>query len=685
MTMINSVALEFLRPGPTHNQLLSRLTPYLAVCDSRPAATFSLPFDHWEMEQALSILSYQHRTNIREAQIMQVADSLGQVLGSVPTLLAAVAQSQHQDQARLTHLRLVLSASELALLPFEMANAPQGFPGERHAMLLQPVLPITLTRELRRSPTIQVNWNRPVRILFVSATPDGMSPVPMEQHLLALTQALQPLLSATRKQLQTDDLRRMITVLHNPSLRDIRKACEEADFTHVHVLAHGDTYQFAGQTRFGIALCEEDGHSKHVVDGTRLADALRPQRHAGRGLAMPTLVTLMTCESGRQGSVLVPGGSLAHELHESGIPWVISSQFPLSMAGSVLSAEEIYGRLLLGEDPRVMLYALRKKLFTESPDTHDWASLVVYASVPPDFDRQVRSFRRYQADLAMDRVFRHIDHLLFSAQGENRDSSQTTAQELPALMQLIARYRALVEYAAPPEHAPADMDEHAEVWGLLGSMDRNVAHIQQHTAPSSMEWRHTMARSRKNYLLAANRSLNSPRYSLHYLSVSSLLGKGFPKRWWTIAYSAARLFLKHEHRAWAYASMIELELLAILQFETKPHSRNNPSAVRHRHVVKQSSAQDSHDATQSEMEHRSQHAKPETAADPRHGAAERAVKLARRLHHIAPDHPATLKLVRQLARYRQYLQNLADAETDRHRLFRQALEQVLHSLHSRVR
>ncbi len=683
MTTIGSVALEFLRPGPTHNQLLSRLTPYLAVCDSRPAATFSLPFDHWEMEQALSVLSYQHRTNIREAQILQVADALGQVLGSVPTLLAAVAQSQHQDPSRLTHLRLVLSASELALLPFEMANAPQGFPGERHAMLLQPVLPITLTRELRRSVAISVNWNRPVRILFISAAPDGMAKVPMEQHLLALTQALQPLLCATRKLLQPDELRRMITVLTNPSLRDIRKACEESDFTHVHVLAHGDCYQFAGQSRFGVALCEEDRHTKHVVDGTRLADALRPQRQAGRGLAMPTLVTLMTCESGRQGSVLVPGGSLAHELHEAGIPWVIASQFPLSMAGSVLAAEEIYGRLLLGEDPRVMLYALRRKLFTESPDTHDWASLLTYASIPPDFDRQVRAFRRTQADLAMDRVFRQIDTLLFPPQGSQAEPAQSTKDQLAELLQLIARYRALVEYAAPPLHAAADLDEHAEVWGLLGSMDRNVAHIQQHTAPGSMEWRHTMARSRKNYLLAANRSLNSPRFSLHYLSVSSLLGKGFPKRWWTIAYSAARLFLRHEHRAWAYASIIELELLAILQAEMKRAHGHLPHVPSQRPSDPKPSAPDSQPTKESSQAHS---LSPSTAAPVlRHSSATKAIKLAKRLHHVAPDHPATRKLVRQLLRYRQYLLKLSEADAARHLLFGQTVDNVLHSLHSQAR
>lgn len=669
MMTISSVYLELLRPGPTHNQLLSRLTPYLAVCDSRPAATFALPFDHWEMEQSLSAFSYRAQSSIREAQLLQVSDAMGQVLGSVPTLLAAVAQSQHQDPTRLTHLRLVLSASELSLLPFEMSTAPQGFPGERHYMLLQPVLPITLTRELRRSPSTPVNWNRPVRILFIAASPEGVPPVPFEQHLVALTEALQPLLCPRPADMQAADLTQLITVLENASLHQIRQACEASDYTHVHILAHGESYQHAGQNRFGVALCGEDGRTKQIVDGARLADALRPQRPAGRGLAMPTMVTLMTCDSGRQGSVLVPGGSLAHELHEAGIPWVMASQFPLSRRASVLIAQELYGQLLLGEDPRVVLHALRKRLFTECPDSHDWASLVAYASLPHDFDRQVRFFRRAQADRAMDHVFRRIDQLLFltpQSSGEYRLSSDKQ-QELYALMPLIARYRSLVEYSAPPGHGPAEMDEQAEVWGLLGAMDRNLAHIQQRQSRDPTEWRHTMARSQRSYLLAAHRSLNSPRYALHYLSVSSLLGKSYPRRWWIIAYSAARLFLKHDRRAWAYSSLIELALLAILQEESLPPRRKGRGAM-------------TPDSAAVLAAHPDSSVKPPA---PARSPIQRAHKWAAKLHQFAPDHPATKKLERQIGRYCQHLLCLPDEEGKQHHGFLSAARDVLAILHHR--
>jgi hypothetical protein len=46
MSDIRSVKLEFLRPGPAHNQLLSPLTPYVAVCGDDGSVTVNMPFEH---------------------------------------------------------------------------------------------------------------------------------------------------------------------------------------------------------------------------------------------------------------------------------------------------------------------------------------------------------------------------------------------------------------------------------------------------------------------------------------------------------------------------------------------------------------------------------------------------------------------------------------------------------------
>lgn len=80
---------------------------------------------------------------------------------------------------------------------------------------------------------------------------------------------------------------------------------------------------------------------------------------------------------------------MAHDLHANGIPWVLASQFPLTREGSVKATKYLYPHLLRGDDPRQVLYELRRHLATASATNHDWASLVTYASLPPDFDETV--------------------------------------------------------------------------------------------------------------------------------------------------------------------------------------------------------------------------------------------------------------------------------------------------------
>ena len=43
---MRTIQLEILRHGPPHNQLLSPLTEYLALCENHPAVTVRLPFEH---------------------------------------------------------------------------------------------------------------------------------------------------------------------------------------------------------------------------------------------------------------------------------------------------------------------------------------------------------------------------------------------------------------------------------------------------------------------------------------------------------------------------------------------------------------------------------------------------------------------------------------------------------------
>ena len=56
---IRNVNVEFLRPGPSHNQLLSPYTQYLAVCNDAGAAVVTVPYEHRVFERRLKELRYE--------------------------------------------------------------------------------------------------------------------------------------------------------------------------------------------------------------------------------------------------------------------------------------------------------------------------------------------------------------------------------------------------------------------------------------------------------------------------------------------------------------------------------------------------------------------------------------------------------------------------------------------------
>lgn len=421
---ISRVKLELLRPGPSHNQLLSPLTPYIALCGEDGPVTVRMPFEHRQLLMRLARLRYKYGVDPatdeqRQAEIYDIGDAIGGVLSQVPGLLSELG-NEANEVGSFVHLNLVMSALELGMIPFEAAIAPTGFPGSGSPLFLQMRTPISITREIRRGSQIPVNWNRRPRILFAYAGPEGLY-VPVQTHLQALREAIEPWvkIKATSAQ-RIAEVKKILTILPDASIEKIRKECAANEYTHVHFLAHGDEYSYAGTSRFGIALCQElDPQQKDVVDGERLAIALTSRDASGATRYRPTVVTLATCDSGNIDNVLTPGGSIAHELSAAGIPWVIASQFPLWMRPSAIATEVLYTGLLNGDDPRWVLYDMRQRLRTDAPRTHDWASIVAYSTVPPDFEVQISLFRDKQTRLKLDIKFDRIDELV----GSNEESA----------------------------------------------------------------------------------------------------------------------------------------------------------------------------------------------------------------------------------------------------------------------
>lgn len=575
MTQIHNVKLEVLRPGPAHNQLLSPLTPYLVLCGADGPVTVRLPFEQRQLLTRLERLRYSlGKTAVlpsqREAELHELGETIGQIFAQVPALLAELG-SVRSKKEKFVHLRLSLSAFELALLPFETAIAPDGFPESGSPLFLQSKTPISLTREVRRGQPLPVEWDRPPRILFLFASPAGLASVPARQHLLALRRAIDPWVKIRdNEQEQLDEVKKVITVLPEATLEQVRQACMDTEYTHVHILAHGAPYDHAGDQHYGLALCSSTNPRKiDVVDGERLAIALTTDRAlSGSARQRPTILSLATCDSGNVCSVLTPGGSIAHELHAAGIPWVFASQFPLWMRSSNIFTEVLYKRLLKGADPRCTLHELRQRLRTSCPETHDWASIVAYATVPWNFEKQVNDFRDRQTRQQIEIKFEQIDKQLNNE--KHLSSGNTISAEMADLCGAI---RLELQAWREDSAARSSNRELAERLGVSAASEKRIgiAYAQISNRKNSLD---AYRKSCRLYQKAIEAEISNHWVITQYLSMLAVtreaeggditeLAEEYV-HWWKTARQISRWQLHSgvdRDRAWAYASLAELEML----------------------------------------------------------------------------------------------------------------------------
>src|SRR5262245_8547006 len=230
--------LEILRGGLPHNQLVSPITEYLALCGDAAPYTFRLPFEHAELTDRLKVLRYgaseKGQETFRQSELERLARRLGELVGSIPAFGAEISSLELPLDGDVVHLRLVLAGNELALVPWEIVQVPDGLPGRGLSLLLQPRAPVSMTREVRGASRRQFQWNRPPKVLFATADASDFPPNTVEAHLLALRQALAPW---AYDNWQSNGWRAEypIEVIEQASVEDIRNKCLEFDFTHVHI------------------------------------------------------------------------------------------------------------------------------------------------------------------------------------------------------------------------------------------------------------------------------------------------------------------------------------------------------------------------------------------------------------------------------------------------------------------
>jgi hypothetical protein len=408
-------------------------------------------------------------------------------------------------------------------------------------------MPLSITRRLRQPPTAPARWPRAPKILVAIASPPGYAPVPELAHVMEIRRAVE---MWVERSANGSNVHKLVTVLSSATCEDIKNACASGRYTHVHILAHGDSIPEPAGARYGLVLHSQDRLGHEMVSGKALAAALRAHYKDGSGISSPVVVTVAGCDTGQVGSVVQPGASLAHDLHEAGIPFVVASQFPLTFAGSTLMARVLYDRLLRGHDPRVVLHDLRQQLRQHGDQIHDWASIVAYAAFPPDLDEQLRWTR-------IDRAKRAASIIL----------AQTARGVAPSVPdQLEVAMNALAE-ALPAGNDPASRAVKGEIHGLRGSIRKRQALMEPATQQHEPSESPRLRESQHEYWLGLRSDVGNHWLATQYLALSLLLDDKLPAG----VLSAARLSAEMELEscdpgvvAWAHGSLLELQLLRAL-------------------------------------------------------------------------------------------------------------------------
>lgn len=618
MARISTISLEFLRHGPAHNQLLSPLTQYLGLCGNYGANTVRVPYEHQEFLSLLESLRYNDggRNDVqrRQLDLNKTAEEMARIFASVPGLLSTLGQTP-EGEVTVIHLDLILSASELAMLPFELAKVPPGCAGgEGNRLLLQTLLPICLTRRVRSVSNENLVWPDKPKLLFIFAQPRYMS-VPVRQHTRALLKAINPWIPAFNPKKPGDRERKtseILTILPNATIDQIETACAENIYTHVHILAHGMENQNLPGRPYGLALHHRRNKSKiDVVSGERLASALRPlQRKDTPGVSddlstvFPAVVTVAACDSGHVGTVVYNNGaSLAHALHQAGIPFVVASQFPLSKAGSVHVADLLYGRMLWGEDPRITLQHLRSRLHALSAETHDWASLVTYAAIPDNLEFQLKDVQYVQAKNAIDTAMAQIDQTIDDMErfgDPNNNHESEVEQDMQSLINQLYLLVQRVDNAA--QKMPTTGEYETEGAGMLASTAKRKAEAYWRVSlnSSNADWQedfsrrslHNLQKALEYYDQAYRENMRESigvvrkRRSLHwvmgqYLSLRAVMSEPLLRDHWGAAMISTQVDLEEargEAMVWPHGTLAELYLI-LLAYDPE-QTQVNPEQAR---------------------------------------------------------------------------------------------------------
>src|SRR5262245_28377373 len=134
-------------------------------------------------------------------------------------------------------------------------------------------------------------------------------------------------------------------------------------------------------------------------------------------------------------------------------------------------AEALYPRLFRGDDPRHVVYEVRRLLYMSAQRDHDWASLVVYASLPDSLQDQVTAYFERQARSAISTGLARADD---ANEAEEVDEAQKLNEVREALRR-VEEYLQFWEARLPKGKGIGAGTQRAECYGMQGSTYKRIA------------------------------------------------------------------------------------------------------------------------------------------------------------------------------------------------------------------
>jgi hypothetical protein len=550
MTLLNQIGsrmVEFHRFGGEHGRLLSPDNEYICTTGyDEPASVVRPCVDQEGSLDLLYLLRYQ--AGVTQHQVTDAQVKLGDYATAFLPFIPL-------GDKGLVQIDLVSHAAELWAFPFEACY--QANP----SWLAKVDSGVVLTRRIRGGFSDEaLPWPDRPRVLFVHAPVDSdLERSLIDDHANALRAALQPW---SRGAVVDDSLLRIAEVVGLKALADARN---EFKPSYVHLLAHGALTAPVGVGRphlyWGLRL---GYRGEKAVAPKDVAEVLAP--NAG----VPLVVTFAACDSANQTELTYTNYSVAQELHRLGVPVVVASQFPLTMAGSVTMAREFYRCLFEGEDVRRALHAMRVALRNDGSAGHDWLSLVGYVRLPPEGYAQYLLEFGLRAELGM-----------LDAQQKRADSLTTSGGDVLEFdgveLQLRKRIAALTTRCTDLHGSNQRLVDESQ--GLLASANKRLAELLLTRAdklPGRRNLDLAASREALSQSLACYRAAYQKNIQNHWLGVqllalqAALAGEFEDPNDWKIVYRAAQLARDaNELDFWACGTLAECYLLSPIADEPK--------------------------------------------------------------------------------------------------------------------